>query len=67
MILQALCRLADQEQLIDDPDFEVKPVAWIIALDHTGQLNQIVDQRRNLNEGTNRKPKWEGKPTTVPR
>jgi CRISPR-associated protein Csd1 len=32
MILQALAALADREGLVTDPDYEVRPVAWIIVL-----------------------------------
>ncbi len=67
MILHALRQLAIEERLIGDPDFEIKPVAWWITLDAEGHLVGIEDVRRNLNEGTKRKPKYEGKPTLVPR
>jgi CRISPR-associated protein Csd1 len=67
MMLQALCRLADSERLIDDPDFEYKPISWVISLDRVGNLIGIADQRRNVNEGTKKKAKWEGTPVLVPR
>lgn len=37
MILMALKELAEVEGLIDDPDFEPKPVSWIIELSPEGQ------------------------------
>lgn len=67
MILQALCRLADQEKLLEDPDFEPKPVAWCINLRSDGTFNLPVPLRYNINEGKNRKPRWEGKSILVPR
>jgi len=67
MLLQALSRLAEQESLIGDPDFEMKPVSWAIVLTPEGRLVQIADMRANINEGTKRKPKYVGKPMSVPR
>lgn len=73
MILQALRRLAINEQLIGDPDYEPKPVAWIVRLKPDGAFVKIEDYRRDLNEGkTDRKgkalkPKLEGIPIDVPR
>lgn len=37
-MLQELCKLAEREQLVGDPAFEVKPVAWIIELTADGEL-----------------------------
>lgn len=72
MILKALCELAQAEELIGDPDFEHKPVSWVVRLREDGSLVDINDHRRNLNEGkTGRngqpiKPKWAGKDELVP-
>ncbi len=38
MILQALHELAQHERLVEDPDYEWKPVAWIIQLGPTGEF-----------------------------
>lgn len=38
MVLQALYELADREQLIDDPDYQIKPVAYLIRVDDGGRL-----------------------------
>lgn len=38
MILEALYRLAEQEELVGDPDYEMKPVAWLIRVDDGGRL-----------------------------
>lgn len=67
MILQALDALAHRENLVPDPDYEVKSVAWLIQLRPDGTLNEIIPRRTNLNEGTKKKPKWIGNPMVVPR
>ncbi|NLY02405.1 MAG: type I-C CRISPR-associated protein Cas8c/Csd1 [Rhodopirellula sp.] len=67
MILQALRQLALAENLVEDPDFEYKPVSWRINLATDGTLVDIEDVRRDRNEGTGRKPKLEGRATVVPR
>ncbi len=67
MILQSLYQLASQEYLVDDPDFETKPVSWMVQLDRDGSLLQVVSLRRNLNQGTQRKPKYQGTPMLLPR
>jgi CRISPR-associated protein Csd1 len=36
MILQALHQLAEDEQLVGDPDFEVRPIHWIIDIGPDG-------------------------------
>jgi CRISPR-associated protein Csd1 len=72
MILQALVELAENEKLIADPDFEFKPVAWVVRLDAQGNVLAIEDYRINLNEGqTDRKgkpikAKWVGRDTLIP-
>ena len=38
MILQSLYRLAHQERLMEDPDFEWKPLAWLVAVGPAGEL-----------------------------
>lgn len=73
MILQALHELAEAEGLIGDPDFERKPVSWIVELTQTGRLVQISDHRLDLNEGKADKngkplkPKRVGKHEEIPR
>ena len=42
MILQALYDLAQKERLMEDPDFEPKPVAWLVRLSDKGKLLGIV-------------------------
>jgi len=52
MILQALYQLAQNEGLMDDPDFERKAVAWLVRVGPEGQLLGI--------EGTHQIPPDEG-------
>jgi len=60
MILQALHQLAQREHLLVDPDYEPKPVAWIVRLSEEGRLLGIM--------GTHSVPETEGrrKPRPVP-
>lgn len=52
MILQALAALTAREGLVDDPDYESRPVAWLVRLTPEGQLiaiegtHQSADGRR---------------------
>ena len=41
MILQALHQLAEREGLTEDPDFEPKPVAWLVRVSEEGKLLAI--------------------------
>jgi len=61
MILQALYQLAQREKLMASPDFEPKPVAWIIRIDPHGKFLGF--------EGTHYTPPATGKkkPKSVPR
>ena len=73
MILQALHKLAEVETLVGDPDFEFKPVSWVVILREDGTLVQIADNRRNARDGQidkkgrPLKAKWEGRDVEVPR
>jgi len=58
MMLQALYKLAQREQLMIDPDYEPKPVAWLVRVDHDGKLLGI--------EGTHYIPASEGKKKAKP-
>jgi len=66
LILQELRQLAIDENLVGDPDFEIKPVSWRINIQDDGSLVNIEDLRRNANEGRKGKPKWVGKEIEVP-
>jgi len=58
MILQALYDLAQDERLVEDPDYEVKPVAWIVRVGKNGELLGI--------QGTRYTPPAEGKKKLKP-
>ncbi len=53
MILQALYQLAQREELVGDPDFEPKQIAWLVRISPEGELISI--------EGTHYIPAEEGK------
>lgn len=57
-MLEALYRLAHQEELMGDPDYEIKPVAWLVRVGDGGQLLGI--------EGTHQAPPAEGKKKSKP-
>ncbi|MCA9771060.1 MAG: type I-C CRISPR-associated protein Cas8c/Csd1 [Myxococcales bacterium] len=61
MILQALYELARRENLMADPDFEPKPVAWLVKVGPGGKFLGIT--------GTHHMPPAEGKkkPKPVPK
>mgnify|MGYP006976785416 CR=1 FL=1 len=48
MILKALCELAQAEELIGDPDFEHKPVSWVVRLREDGSLVHINEDRKSV-------------------
>jgi CRISPR-associated protein Csd1 len=58
MILQALYDLSQREGLMEDPDFEMKPVAWLVNVSETGRVKGIV--------GTRSAPEKTGKRTHKP-
>ncbi len=58
MILQALYELSDRERLMEDPDFEPKPVAWLVHVSEDGKFMGIV--------GTHSVPEKRGKRSTRP-
>lgn len=57
MILQALYELAEREDLAGDPDYEWKPVAWLVEVDRTGRLLNISGTHVLEEDGGNRKPR----------
>ena len=59
MILQALYDLARRERLMDDPDFEWKPLAWLVLVGRNGELLGI--------HGTQTIPEEEGKGKKKPK
>lgn len=69
MILKALYDLAVREELVPDPDFEIKPVSWVIRVGDGGKLLAIepLKQAEKLPEGAKKKPKMFGTPKKVPK
>lgn len=57
MMLQALYELAQAEQLIGDPDFEFKPVAWVVDVGKEGRFCGIRDRRVEEDTGGKKKKK----------
>ncbi len=68
MILKALYDLAIRDDLIPDPDFEVKPVSWVIRVGEGGQFLGIEPLKRpeKIPEGLKKKPRMFGLPLLVP-
>jgi CRISPR-associated protein Csd1 len=66
MMLQALYRLAQREQLMDDPDYEPKPVAWLIRLAPGGKLLGIESTLVTPEGDGKKKPRPVAKSFPVP-
>jgi CRISPR-associated protein Csd1 len=67
MILQALHRLAEREGLMEDPDFEPKPVAWIVRVSQEGKLLGIRGTHTTFAAEGKRKAKQIAKTFRIPR
>ena len=67
MILEALYRLAQHEELMDDPDHELKPVAWLVRVDDGGTLVAIEDTRSTPPQVGKKAPKPQARSFRVPR
>jgi CRISPR-associated protein Csd1 len=67
MILEALYRLADQEGLMSDPDYEIKPVAWLVRVGEGGELLGIEGTHYLPDQVGKKKPKPQAKNFRVPR
>jgi len=66
MILQALHQLAEREHLLDDPDYEYKPVAWRVVLSASGELRGILSNHYEEKAVGKRKPKVLPKKELIP-
>jgi CRISPR-associated protein Csd1 len=51
MILQALYHLAQDEGLVNDPDYECKAVPWLVILGTNGELLRIISTRDGSGAG----------------
>lgn len=68
MILRALYELAQREGLVDDPDFEPKPVAWLVRVGPDGAFLGFEDTRTiQPHQQGRKKPKPFAKRYLVPR
>ena len=69
MILKALYDLAQREDLVPDPDFEIRPVSWVIRVGDDGRFLGIepLKQAEMLPEGSKKKPRMLGVPKLVPK
>ena len=68
MILKSLYDLAQREELVPDPDFEIKSVSWVIRVGDNGRFLGIepLKQAEMLPEGSKKKPRMLGMPMFVP-
>lgn len=68
MILQALYQLAHNEHLVEDPDYEGKPLAWLITVGDGGKLLGLQGTHTiPASEEGKKKPKPRPKSFSVPR
>ena len=67
MILQALHELAKDEGLIGDPDYEWKPIPWLVRVDADGKLLGIESTHQIPAVTGNRKPRPVPESYIVPR
>lgn len=67
MILQALYELAKREGLVDDPDYEPKPVAWLVHVGPGGKLDGITGTHYTPEAVGKKKPKPVAKSFNVPK
>ncbi len=67
MILQALHELTEYEELLGDPDYEYKPVAYLVRVGQGGKLLGIEGTRYEPPAEGKRKPKPVAKQFAVPR
>ncbi|HEX7119809.1 MAG TPA: type I-C CRISPR-associated protein Cas8c/Csd1 [Longimicrobiales bacterium] len=67
MILEALYDLAVREELLGDPDYELKPVAWLVRVDDGGRLLGIEGTHGKVEQGGERKKRPQPKSMAVPR
>jgi len=67
VILQALYDLAQREGLMEDPDYEPKPVAWLIRVGPGGKFLGITGTHYTLPAEGKRKPRTVAKTFSVPR
>ncbi|CAN5486857.1 type I-C CRISPR-associated protein Cas8c/Csd1 [soil metagenome] len=67
MILQALHDLAEREKLIENPDYEMKPVRWIVTIGPGGKFLGLSDTNKVAPQEGKKKPKLIAKTFALPR
>lgn len=67
MILQALYLLAQDEGLVEDPDFEVRPVAWLVDVGEKGEFLSIRGTHTDVVAGTGGKTRRAPKSLRIPK
>jgi CRISPR-associated protein Csd1 len=67
MILQALYKLAQEEGLMEDPDFEPRPVAWLVRISREGRLLGIIGTHYTLPAEGKKKPRRVAKTFWIPK
>jgi CRISPR-associated protein Csd1 len=69
MILKVLYDLAIREELVPDPDFEIKPISWVIRVSDNGHLLGIEPLKlpEQVSAGSKKKPKLMGTPKLIPK
>lgn len=66
MILQALYKLAEREQLMSDPDFQWKPVAWLVKVGEGGEFHGLTPTHYKPPATGKKKPKPVAKDMRIP-
>jgi CRISPR-associated protein Csd1 len=67
MILQALQQLCQNEKLNENPDYEFRRISWQIDISVSGKLLGIHSFRTDLNANNDRKEKYVGRWSSVPK
>ena len=66
-LLRSLYELAEQEALVDDPDFVLTPVAWLVNVSKDGRITSIDDNRVADTPTGKRKPRLRARSVRIPR
>lgn len=66
-LLRSLYDLAEQEALVEDPDFVLTPVAWIVRVSEKGILTSIDDNRIADTPTGKRKSRLRAQSVRIPR
>lgn len=67
MLMKALYDLAESEQLVPDPDFEIKPIAYLVRVAEDGRCLGIESTKETPAAERKKKPKPVAKAFRVPR